>query len=158
MPRLLCYSRESAIAEKFEAMVKLGALNSRMKDFYDIWLLSRQFDFDGAKLAEAIRLTFDRRGTVMLVEIEAFDAVFISAKQIQWSAFWKRLQQDHVPVSFGDIVSAVKTLLVPVQHLKELPSLCAGSLQDLEREYSINFNLIITISVTKIVSKNRDEL
>ena len=40
-PRLLCYSRESAIAEKFEAMLKLGELNSRMKDFYDIWLLSR---------------------------------------------------------------------------------------------------------------------
>ena len=46
-PRLLCYSRESSIAEKLEAMVKLGMLNSRMKDFYDIWLLSRQFDFDG---------------------------------------------------------------------------------------------------------------
>ena len=44
-PRLLCYSRESAIAEKFEAMVKLGVLNSRMKDFFDIWLLSRQLLF-----------------------------------------------------------------------------------------------------------------
>lgn len=41
-PRLWCYSRESTIAEKFEAMVKLGELNSRMKDFYDIWSLSRQ--------------------------------------------------------------------------------------------------------------------
>ena len=49
-PKLLCYSMESAIAEKFEAMVKLGVLNSRMKDFYDIWLLSRRFDFEGAKL------------------------------------------------------------------------------------------------------------
>ena len=99
-------------------MVKLGALNSRMKDFYDIWLLSRQFDFDGAKLAEAIRLTFERRGTVMPVEIEAFDEPFISAKQIQWSAFWKRLQQDHVPVSFRDIVSALETFLVPVAYLQ----------------------------------------
>ncbi len=53
-PRVLCYSRESAIAEKFEVMVKLGILNSRMKDFYDIWLLSRQFDFDGAQLTKAI--------------------------------------------------------------------------------------------------------
>lgn len=113
-PRLLCYSRESAIAEKFEAMVKLGVLNSRMKDFYDIWLLSRQFDFDGMKLTEAIRLTFERRGTVMPIEIEAFNEAFTSAKQIQWSAFWKRLQQDHVPVSFRDIVSAVKIFLVPV--------------------------------------------
>jgi len=46
-PRLLGYSRESAIAEKFEAMVKRGILNSRMKDFFDIWLLSRQFEFNG---------------------------------------------------------------------------------------------------------------
>src|SRR5208283_6125955 len=49
-PRLLCYSRESTIAEKFEAMVKLRELNSRMQDFYDIWLLSRQFDFEGERL------------------------------------------------------------------------------------------------------------
>ncbi len=44
-PHMLCYSRESAIAEKLEAMIKLGELNSRMKDFYDTWLLARQFDF-----------------------------------------------------------------------------------------------------------------
>ena len=55
-PRMLCYSRESTIAEKLEAMVQRDMLNSRMKDFHDIWLLSRQFDFDGHELAEAIRL------------------------------------------------------------------------------------------------------
>lgn len=49
-PHLLGYSLESAISEKFEAMVKLGELNSRMKDFYDIWLLSRRFDFKGDQL------------------------------------------------------------------------------------------------------------
>ena len=70
--KLLCYSRESAVAEKFEAMLKLGELNSRMKDFYDIWLLSRQFDFNGKELAEAIRLTLDHRGTVIPEIIIAF--------------------------------------------------------------------------------------
>jgi len=55
-PRLVCYSRESAIAEKFEAIIKLGVLNSRMKDFYDIWLLARQFDFEGEKLSKATAL------------------------------------------------------------------------------------------------------
>jgi len=113
-PRLLCYSRESAIAEKFEAMVKLGALNSRMKDFYDIWLLSRQFDFDGAKLARAIELTFDRRGTVVPIKVEAFADNFISAKQIQWSAFCKRLRQSHIPASFRDLVAGVEVFLGPV--------------------------------------------
>jgi hypothetical protein len=113
-PRLLCYSRESAIAEKFEAMVKLGILNSRMKDFYDIWLLSRQFDFDGIKLAEAIRLTFQKRGTPLLEKIEAFERTFIDGKQIQWSAFRKRLQQDHVPESFKEIVSVVEDFIAPI--------------------------------------------
>jgi hypothetical protein len=113
-PRLLCYSRESSIAEKFEAMVKLGVLNSRMKDFYDIWLLSRQFDFDGVTLAEAIRLTFERRGTALPTEIEAFTEPFINVKQIQWTTFWKRLQQNHVPVSFREVTTAVDGFLAPV--------------------------------------------
>ena len=113
-PRLLCYSRESSIAEKFEVMIKLGVLNSRMKDFYDIWLLSRQFDFDGARLAEAIRLTLERRGTALPTEIEAFTEPFIDAKQIQWTTFWKRLQQDHVPVSFKEVTTAVDGFLAPV--------------------------------------------
>ena len=49
-PRLWCYSRESSIAEKFEAMLKLGELNNRMKDFYDIWLLANQFVLRGPYL------------------------------------------------------------------------------------------------------------
>lgn len=113
-PRLLCYSRESSISEKFEAMVKLGALNSRMKDFYDISLLSRQFDFDGAKLTEAIRLTFERRGTKLPLEIEAFAEPFIEAKQTQWTAFCKRLQQNQVPTSFGEIVISVDRFISPI--------------------------------------------
>ena len=113
-PRLLCYSRESSIAEKLEAMVKLGVLNSRMKDFYDIWLLSRQFDFDGTKLAEAIRLTFEQRGTTLPAKIEAFTQPFIEAKQTQWAAFWKRLQQDHVPTSFREIMASVDRFLSPI--------------------------------------------
>lgn len=113
-PRLLCYSRESAIAEKFEAMVKLGILNSRMKDFYDIWLLSRQFDFDGPRLTEAVRLTFERRETLIPSTIEAFDETFVEAKQVQWTAFWRRLQHDHVPASFHYIASAVEAFLAPL--------------------------------------------
>jgi hypothetical protein len=113
-PRLLCYSRESAIAEKFDIMVKLGVLNSRMKDFYDIWLLSRQFDFDGMKLAEAIRQTFQRRGTLIPARIEAFEQTFIDARQVQWSAFCERLQQDHVPESFKDVVTAVENFIAPL--------------------------------------------
>ncbi len=113
-PRLLCYSRESAIAEKFEAMLKLGMLNSRMKDFYDIWLLSRQFNFQGPKLAEAIRLTCNQRGSTLAEDIPAFQDAFIKQKQVQWMAFRKRLRQEHLPTEFDDIVSQLNVFLSPV--------------------------------------------
>ena len=113
-PRLLCYSRESAIAEKFEAMVKLDILNSRMKDFYDIWLLSRQFDFDGGQLMQAIQLTFEQRGTPLTNEIVAFQASFIAEKQVQWTAFCRRLNQEHLPTVFADIVTQVASFLNPI--------------------------------------------
>ena len=64
-PQLWAYSRETVIAEKFEAMVKLGQLNSRMKDFFDIWALSSTGTFAGPALCESIKTTFDRRGTAM---------------------------------------------------------------------------------------------
>ncbi|TNF18403.1 MAG: nucleotidyl transferase AbiEii/AbiGii toxin family protein [Vibrionaceae bacterium] len=113
-PRLLCYSRESAIAEKFEAMVKLGVLNSRMKDFYDIWLLSRQFNFNGSHLVQAILLTFKQRGTALSDDIVAFQAPFIEEKQIQWTAFRKRLGQEYVPSELVDIINQLAAFLRPV--------------------------------------------
>jgi hypothetical protein len=113
VPRLLCYSRESAIAEKFEAMIKLGELNSRMKDFYDIWLLSRQFDFDADMLAEAIAQTLETRRTILPDEISAFSEHFIEMKHVQWAAFRKRLRQDEVPTSFTEVAAGVKDFLSP---------------------------------------------
>ena len=120
-PRLLCYSREATVAEKLEGAVSLGALNSRMKDFYDIWLLSRQFDFNGPDLAEAIRLTFERRGTVLPMEIEAFTQDFVVLRQIQWTAFLNRLQQEDVPASFAHVVASIAEFLSPV-----VTAVCAG--------------------------------
>jgi len=113
-PSLLCYSRESAIAEKFEAMLKLGQLNSRMKDFYDIWLLSRQFEFELSSLAEAVSLTFRQRGTKLNEPIDAFLSDFISLRQPMWAAFRKRLKQDHIPESFQEITTEIELFLEPV--------------------------------------------
>lgn len=112
--RLLCYSRESAIAEKFHAMVSLGELNSRMKDFYDIWLLARGFDFEGGTLAEAIRLTMRKRGNRPPTEIVAFSADFARAKQAQWTAFRRRLGREQIPLDFAEIASAVSGFLRPI--------------------------------------------
>ncbi len=82
-----------------------------MKDFYDIWLLSRHFDFDSKTLAEAIRLTLKQRGTTLPTKIEAFTEAFIDAKQVQWEAFWNKLQQDHVPFKFQELISRVEIFL-----------------------------------------------
>jgi predicted nucleotidyltransferase component of viral defense system len=62
-PRLRAYPRETIIAEKFQAMVALGRANSRMKDYYDVWVLARAFDFNGDSLPRAIAATFARRNT-----------------------------------------------------------------------------------------------
>jgi predicted nucleotidyltransferase component of viral defense system len=92
-PRLKAYPRETVVAEKFHAMVHLGMANSRMKDFYDVWTLARNFDFDGALLAKAIAATFERRRTqVPSDEPLALTGTFArdSVKQTQWSAFLRK--------------------------------------------------------------------
>lgn len=113
-PHLFGYSLESAIAEKFEAMVKLGELNSRMKDFYDIWLLSRQFDFMGERLKDAMSETLKNRGTNLPSEIVAFSNSFLSMKSGQWQAFHRRLGQENIPADFAKIMGHVKIFLDPI--------------------------------------------
>jgi predicted nucleotidyltransferase component of viral defense system len=93
-PRLLVYARETVIAEKFQAMVMLGLANTRMKDFYDVWFLSRSCVFDDERLSSAIAATFQRRKTAIPVEEpEALTTAFANdaAKQRQWVAFIRDL-------------------------------------------------------------------
>lgn len=113
-PRLLCYSKESAIAEKLEAMIKLGTLNSRMKDFFDIWLLSRQFNFNGNQLLKAIQLTFKHRNTELPDNIIAFQTAFILEKQVQWQAFCRRINQEHLPTDLSVIIVQITIFLNPI--------------------------------------------
>ncbi|AMQ88990.1 nucleotidyl transferase AbiEii/AbiGii toxin family protein [Marinobacter sp. LQ44] len=111
--RIQCYTPESSIAEKFQAMVNLGELNSRMKDFYDIWLLSRQHKFRLENLKGAVDGTFQKRGTE-IPETNPFSAAFVDSKQPNWQAFRKRLGQDHVPEAFSEVVEAVVEFLGPM--------------------------------------------
>lgn len=111
--RVQCYTPESAIAEKFQAMVHLGELNSRMKDFYDIWLLSRQHGFTLENLSVAVERTFQTRNTA-LPETSPFSAAFLDNKQPQWQAFQRRLGQPHVPQAFAEVVETVVEFLAPV--------------------------------------------
>ena len=115
-PQLAGYSRESSIAEKFQAMVKLGALNSRMNDFYDVWFLSREFDFAGPVLAEAITTTFATRHTPLAPAASLFLATFASdpARATQWKAFLARSSLAGVPDTFQQVMAAVTAFLQPL--------------------------------------------
>jgi len=100
-PRLRAYARETVIAEKFQAMVALGRANSRMKDFYDIWALSRSFTFDDDRLAQAIAATFARRETAIPTELpDALTPAFAAdeQKQRQWRAFIEDVSADPGPL------------------------------------------------------------
>ncbi len=85
------YSHESVIAEKIEAMVYLGRLNSRMKDYYDVWLCARQYHFDGASLVSAIRKTFLNRGTQPVQFSEIRNEIYNNDNlQVQWRGFMRK--------------------------------------------------------------------
>ncbi|MBN1615646.1 MAG: nucleotidyl transferase AbiEii/AbiGii toxin family protein, partial [Deltaproteobacteria bacterium] len=109
-------SKESTIAEKFEAMVRRGIMNSRMKDFWDIRLLSRQLDFDGKTLAAAIVETFAARHTAIPSDPVAFTKTFIEdkTKQSQWKAFLRKNRMVGDPDTFEEAVVSVSLFLKPV--------------------------------------------
>ena len=116
-PKLLAYPRFTMVAEKVEAMVRLGMANSRMKDFYDVWLLSRLFEFDGRTLCNAIRNTFRRRSTPLpgglpMVFTDEFrkDA----QKQTQWRAFVRKSKPEDVSGDFDAVIGDIAAFLAPV--------------------------------------------
>jgi predicted nucleotidyltransferase component of viral defense system len=115
-PELKGYTMESTIAEKFQAMVKLGILNSRMKDFYDIWILSRTFDFKGEVLAEAVEKTFTNRNTLISLNAAIFDPSFGKDrdKNVQWQGFIRKAKLTNAPESFEEVIAAVKLFLEPL--------------------------------------------
>jgi hypothetical protein len=115
-PHLMAYNRETTIAEKLEAMVSLGELNTRMKDFFDVWLLAGGYDFDGRVLAQAITSTFGRRHTQVEVAPVCLTAGFTESptKAAQWSAFVQNSKLANVPSRFADVVAVVAAFAVPV--------------------------------------------
>ena len=89
-PVLHSYPPETVVAEKLQAMIYLGTVNSRMKDFYDLWMLANRFEFKGEMLQEAVRRTIECRKTeIPTTEPAAFSAQFAREKQSQWRAFLK---------------------------------------------------------------------
>ena len=115
-PQLRTYPKETVVAEKFEAIVSLGMANSRMKDFYDLWVLACDFSFSGAVLAMAIENTFNRRRTHFPIgSPEAFKATFIQnpMKQTQWQAFVRKTRFVKVDKDFGKAIDLLRIFLLP---------------------------------------------
>ena len=123
-PRLRAYARETVIAEKLQAMVALGRANSRMKDYYDIWILSRSFEFSDDRLSRAIAATFARRDIALpdiLPDGLAADFANDSQKQRQWQAFIEDVALDPGPLD--QVVAHIWTFVM--SHVEQARALAA---------------------------------
>ncbi len=114
VPEIYAYSISSIISEKFEAIVSLGDANSRYKDFYDIYILAYRYDFAGDELREAVRETFEHRGTGF-DDIFAFTDDFLESEihQSRWKTFLKK-KKALVNVELEQVVGVLKMLLLPI--------------------------------------------
>jgi len=115
-PRVRAYPCESVVSEKLQAMVALGMVNSRMKDFYDIWVIARQFEFRGETLVEAIRATFDRRATSIPKETPtALSDEFATNREKHrlWQAFLERAELTGTAVDFPRVIDELRQFALP---------------------------------------------
>lgn len=114
---ILMYPPETVIAEKFEAMIRFGEANGRIKDFYDMWVTIRTFPFDLPFLVEAVGGTFRRRETAIPTEMpigltETFAK--IAAERGLWSGFLRRNPPTLQPPPFADLQEELRRFFSPV--------------------------------------------
>ncbi|HSB01699.1 MAG TPA: nucleotidyl transferase AbiEii/AbiGii toxin family protein [Anaerolineales bacterium] len=115
-PQLYGYPPETILAEKFQAMTILGMANSRMKDFYDVWMLITNFRFSGEIVQRALERTFEHRNTELPAEVHIiFSEEFVENKKEQWSAFIKKIEEEE-EIEMGQVVSLLREFLLPVVH------------------------------------------
>lgn len=113
-PIVYAYSLYSAIAEKFEAIVSLGNINSRYKDYYDIYVLASEFNLSGELLKEAVVETFSHRNTGFK-DMVVFEKTFIndSLRESRWNAFIKK-KKAMINLTFKETMSTIEILLEPI--------------------------------------------
>jgi predicted nucleotidyltransferase component of viral defense system len=115
-PILRGYPKETVIAEKLEALTTLGLLNSRIKDYYDLALLSRVYPFDGHDLADAVIATFHHRGTPIDAEpIGLTEAYYLEpARTVQWRAFVRRSRFEEESGDLAGLVTDIRLFAMPL--------------------------------------------
>lgn len=114
-PKLRVYPKYTVVAEKLEALSTLGIANSRMKDYFDLWILAQRAEFEGDTLRQAIRATFDRRKTPLAARLPlGLTAAFAedTDKQGQWQAFLRKNKLDALDLS--TVVAALAAFMLPV--------------------------------------------
>lgn len=119
-PELQGYTPETMIAEKLDAMVKLGLANSRMKDFYDVWKMVKQFQITPEKVAPVIRSVFQDRKTIIREVPKAFSEAFYNTPKTieRWDAFLKGINHDLIPLKH--VILEIKDFFLPL--LPSMPS------------------------------------
>lgn len=125
-PHLRVYPRYTVVAEKLEALTSLGMLNSRMKDYFDLWIMARHSNFDGLILSRAVAATFVRRRTAIPdgVPIGLADEFIRDVqKEKQWQGFLRKNALDKLPLA--TVVGDLREFLLPV-----LSAIAAGSSHD----------------------------
>lgn len=128
-PRLKGYSRESFIAEKLESIARFGMLNSRLKDFYDIWLLAERQDFEGEVLSAAVKATFSNRDRAvdvrMLERIKAFASD--TTKGTQWHAFCEQNRLKPKLPTLNETARLIIRFIEPVVRAVSQDEYCRGN-------------------------------
>lgn len=114
-PRVNAYSLETSIAEKLEAIIHNGYFNSRYKDFYDIYVLSKKYVFSYAELRNAVIQTFENRKTPMTMDSAAFSDEFLydPVHQTRWKSFLKK-KKALIQVSMSDAMDWIKAFVRPL--------------------------------------------
>lgn len=127
--KILMYPPETVVAEKFEAMIRFGEANGRIKDFYDIWVATRTFPFDLPRLTEAVSGTLRRRGTAIPTEMpvglaERFTE--IAEEHGLWSGFLRRNPPTLRPPPFADLQAELRRFFEPLISSLALPEAARG--------------------------------
>ncbi len=116
-PRIRAYPTVAVVAEKLHAMTVLGERNSRYKDFYDLYVLTENIEFDARTLASSIRATFDRRRTTIdpTIPIALTSAFYADAhRSRQWRTYIERNSLPSVPSDFDQVGERLRRFLLPV--------------------------------------------
>lgn len=122
-PHIRTYPVETVVAEKFNAMVTLGIANSRLKDFYDLWIISRTFEFNRIQLAAALGRTFERRQTLIPRDVPTgLTETYAEQWQGRWNAYLRREHMHAAPGDLRVLLRDLREFLIPVLFSANEPS------------------------------------